>query len=94
MDEQIGWGIDVESCSDKHLVEIIKLLRESKHIDQQMAAQRELIKRLKDKQGLTTLEIVKHLVWARSKKDRLEVAEEWASILGITIQEFRRLAGD
>lgn len=93
MESPSGWSIDAASCSDQELVAIIKQLRGSKHLDVQLTAQRELVKRLKKKRGLTTQQIVDQLVFGRTKGNREEVAEEWAEALEITVQEFKRRAG-
>jgi hypothetical protein len=92
MAEESGWGVDVKSCSDKELVSIIQQLRGSRHLAIQLAAQRELVNRLRIKRGLNTSQIVSVLTSGAGKKERAEIAREWASVLELSEMEFRRLA--
>ena len=87
-----GIEIDVKNYSEKALLEIIRQLRGSQHWFQQMAAQKELVSRLRAKRSMTTEQIVTVLTQGRTKREQAEVAAEWADALEITVKEFKRLA--
>ena len=87
-----GVEIDVKNYSEQALLEIIQQLRGSQYRFQQMAAQKELVSRLRVKRSMTTEQIVTVLTHARTKREQSEVAAEWAEALEITVKEFKRLA--
>ncbi len=92
MGKQSHLDIDVKNCSEQALVEIIRQLRGSEYLPQQIAAQKELVCRLKLKKRMTTGQIVSVLTQGRTKAEMAEVAAEWADALEITAQQFKRLA--
>lgn len=91
MDGQSGWNIDVKSCSPEQLVELSRQLEGSEHKEQLLEVRREMVARLR-KAGSSNQEIVDTLIIGVWKADRNAMAEEWSLVLGITEQEFKRLA--
>lgn len=89
--EQSRWlSVDVKSCSDGELGDLIEQLRGSDHLAVQLDIQKELIERTRNK-GKTTQQIVDMLILGEPRNRRPEIAKEWAAALGITEKEFRRL---
>lgn len=86
-------SIDIKSLSHANLVEIIQELKGSKYPELLRKAQKELVERLK-KKGFNNQKIATLLatnIYGLTKKKA--VAKEWADALGITKEEFLKLAG-
>lgn len=94
MDKQAGFlNIDVSTLSHQSLVEIIKALKDSPYVSLRKKAQKELVKRLKEK-GFDDKRIAMLLVSnIYGVRKRLLIAKEWADALGISKDEFLRLIG-
>lgn len=92
MDKKSGWSVDPKSCSNERLAELLVLLKGSEHRAQLLEVQREIVERAR-KAGRTTKELVNGLTRHVVKKDRAAVAKEWSAALGISEEEFRRIAG-
>ncbi len=84
-------NIDVSSLSHENLVEIIKQLKDSAYEKARKKAQKELVKRLKEK-GFDNKGIVKILTNnLYGTRKRLAIAKEWAEALEISEEEFTKL---
>jgi predicted transcriptional regulator YheO len=87
------FDIDVTSLSHKNLVEIIKQLENSKYVMIRKKAQKELVKRLKEK-GFNNKQIAMILISnVYGGRKRLSIAKEWAGALEISSEEFLKLIG-
>ncbi len=93
MQESPGWDIDVESCTPRALFELYQQLKDSeKHAEQRLKCQRQLIACLR-RDGRSTQEIVDVAIHGvGSKAERRVIGKAWSEALGITEQEFNRLA--
>ncbi len=92
MGEESGWSVDVKSLSNEKLVEISLQLDGSEHIEIVDLLRRELIERLRAT-GRTTEEIIKQLAANLPRGRRMsELARAWARIVGVSVEEFRRIA--
>lgn len=92
MNKKPGWDIDVKSCSHDQLVELLQQLEGSEHYEIQLAIRRELVDRLRAR-GFTDAQIVDRLIWGvGSRAMRNKIARVWAPALGMTMQEFKRIA--
>lgn len=86
-------NIDVSSLSHENLVEVIKQLEGSRYIAVRKKAQRELVKRLKNK-GFGNKKIAMILTSnVYGIRKRIAIAKEWADALEISIKEFLELIG-
>lgn len=92
MPKEPKWTIDVKSLSDRRLVEIAMGLEGSEHKELVEALRRELVERLEAK-GITKQEMVKRIALGvpRGRKFN-EIAKAWAGILGLSVEEFKRIA--
>jgi SOS response regulatory protein OraA/RecX len=87
-------NIDVSSLSHESLVEIIKQLKDSGHVTVRKKAQKELVRRLKEK-GFSNKRIAMILTNnVYGKRTRLAIAKEWADALEISKEEFLGLIGE
>ena len=85
--------VDIFSLSHENLVDIIKQLKNGQHNAVKIKAQKELIKRLKDK-GFSNKKIAMILTAnVYGIRKRLLIAKEWAEALEISEKEFMRLIG-
>lgn len=85
--------IDVTSLSHENLVEVIKQLKDSTYVLVRKKAQKELVKRLKDK-GFSNKRIAMLLTSnVYGTRKRLDIAKEWAEALDISVKEFMKLIG-
>lgn len=85
--------IDVSSLSHENLVEVIKQLKDSTYVLVRKKAQKELVKRLKDK-GFSNKRIAMLLTSnVYGTRKRLDIAKEWAEALDISVKEFMKLIG-
>jgi len=92
-DDENSFSIDVSSLSHENLVEVIKQLKDSAYVTVRKKAQRELVKRLKDK-GFSNKRIAMLLTSnVYGTRKRLEIAKEWAEALEISTKEFMKLVG-
>jgi hypothetical protein len=84
-------NIDVSSLSHENLVEIIKQLKDGAYEKTRKKAQKELVRRLKEK-GFDNKIIVKILTGnLYGTRKRLAIAKEWAEALEISEEEFIKL---
>ena len=92
MPKKPGWNVDVKSLSDRRLVEIAIELDGSEYRELVESLRRELVARLEAK-GITKKEIVKRIALGvpRGRKFN-EIAKAWAGILGLSLEEFKRIA--
>ena len=87
-----SWNINVKSLSDRRLVEIAMDLDGSEHKELVESLRRELVERLKAK-GITKQEMVKRIALGVPRGRRFnELAKAWAGILGLSLEEFKRIA--
>jgi len=87
-----SWNIDVKSLSDRRLVEIALELDGSEYRELVESLRRELVERLGAK-GITKQEIVKRIALGFPRGRRFnEIAKAWAGILGLSPEEFKRIA--
>jgi broad-specificity NMP kinase len=86
-------NIDVSLLSHQNLVEIIKQLEDSAYVAVRKKAQKELVRRLKDK-GFDNKKIAMMLTSnVYGKRKRLTIAKEWVEALEISESEFMKLIG-
>jgi len=89
-----AWNLDLKSLSHQRLVEILKELQDTPHIEVVGDLRRELVDRLKSR-GMDNTEIIKKLSFGvrRGRGSKLtEVANDWAETLGMTVKDFKRIA--
>ena len=92
MPKKASWDIDVKSLSDRRLVEISMELDGSEHKELVEALRRELVERLEAK-GISKQEMVKRIALGVPRGRRFnEIAKAWAGILGLSVEEFKRIA--
>ena len=92
MPKQPPWEIDVKSLSHDQIVDLLEKLQSSGQKDIILSLRQELIGRARNR-GLSDAEIVRSLSRAVPRGLRLqEVAKEWAEALGLTVEEFKRIA--
>ena len=92
MPKEPSWNIDVKSLSDRRLVEIALELDGSEHKELVEALRRELVERLEAK-GITKQEMIKRIALGVPRGRRFnEIAKMWAGILGLSLEEFKRIA--
>ena len=92
MPRQPPWNIDVESLSLRQIVELLKQLNKSKYEEVILDLRRELVKRARD-EGANDETIVRTLTRGVARGAKLDaVAKEWASVLGLSVKEFKRIA--
>ncbi|MCY4612414.1 MAG: hypothetical protein OXB94_02175 [Nitrospira sp.] len=87
-----GWSIDVKSCSEQGLVELLRQVKGSQNENAELEIKTELVQRAKDR-GLTNSQIINSLIGQIPPgRQRNGIAKEWAKPLGLTVEEFKRLA--
>ena len=91
MAEKPGLEIDVKSCSTQQLVELARQLRGSSHNTVLRDIQRELVERARTA-GRTNQQIVDALIMGMTETERKAIAKEWCAALGVSEEEFKRLA--
>ena len=92
MPPQSPWNIDVESLSLRQIVELLKQLNNSKYEEVILDLRRELVKRARD-EGASDETIIRSLTRGVPRGRKLDaVAKEWASVLGLSAKEFKRIA--
>lgn len=92
MPKEPSWNVDVKSLSDENLVQLSLNLDGSEHKELVEALRRELVGRLEAK-GITKQEMVKRIAFGVPRGRRFnEIAKVWAGLLGLSPQEFKRIA--
>jgi DNA repair exonuclease SbcCD ATPase subunit len=92
MPEAPTWKIDIKSLSTNEIVRLLGQLNESKFKEVTIDLRRELIQRARD-EGTTDETIVRTLTRGVARGAKLDaVAKEWASVLGLSVKEFKRIA--
>lgn len=92
MVKESGWTVDVKNLSNQRLVEIALQLDGSEHVEVIDSLRRELIERLRT-MGKTTQDIIRYIALNVYRGRKMgEVARTWAKILGVSVEEFRRIA--
>lgn len=91
MEKRRGWSIDIADCSSETLLDLTKQLKGSEHKAQLLEIQCELINRVR-KTGATDQEIINMLIRNVWKGDRVALAKEWGGALGMSEDEFMRIA--
>ena len=92
MSKKSGWTIDVKNLSNQKLVEISLQLDGSEHVEVVDSLRRELVERLRAT-GRTTDEIIRQIALNVPRGRRLnEIARAWARLVGVSAEEFRRIA--
>lgn len=85
-------AIDVKSCTPTELVVLLEQLAGSQHPSLRADIQRELVNRLRAK-GLSDSKVIDVLLHGVGRSTiRNEIASQWATALGMTAQEFKRIA--
>jgi hypothetical protein len=86
------WKIDVKSLSAQEIVKLLRQLHESKYKEVILDLRRELVKRARD-EGASDETIIRTLTQGVPRGLGLDaVAKEWASVLGLSVKEFKRIA--
>lgn len=94
MSKPEGWEIDVESLSEDHIVQLLRDLRGSEYAGVVLDLRRELFKRAIDAGG-TRDEMIKRLAHGVPRGRPLDiVARDWSPVVGVTIDEFKRIADE
>jgi hypothetical protein len=92
MPEDPSWKIDIKSLSTNEIVRLLGQLNESKFKEVTLDLRRELIQRARD-EGANDETIVRTLTRGVARGAKLDaVAKEWASVLGLSVKEFKRIA--
>lgn len=91
MAEQAGWNVDVKSCSSEQLVELLRQLRGSRYSQVVLKIQSELVERARNA-GCSNQKLVDRFILGCPKDERKAIAKEWSAALGISEEEFKRLA--
>lgn len=95
MSKPAGWEVDVESLSDAQLAEQIRNLRGADYPDVVLDLKREVIRRASQRDGLTREEIIRKLAEHVPRgRDLSNVAREWNGVLGVSVEEFKRIADE
>lgn len=92
MPKDPSWKIDVKSLSTKEIVELLRQLDESKYKEVILDLRGELVKHARD-EGASDEAIIRTLTRGVPRGLGLDaVAKEWASVLGLSVKEFKRIA--
>lgn len=87
-----GWNIDVISLSTEEIVTLLRQLEGSIHKEVTLGLRRELVTRART-EGASDETIIRTLARGVARGMRLDaVANEWASTLGLSVKEFKRIA--
>jgi hypothetical protein len=93
MSKPAGWEVDTDSLSDTELARLIRDLRGADVPDVVLDLKRQVIKRASQRDGLTREEIIKKLAEHVPRgRDITNVAREWNGVLGVSVEEFKRIA--
>lgn len=92
MPDQLPWNVDVNSLSTAEIVELLKQLSGSRYREVNLELRAKLIKRAR-LEGASDETIIRNLTRAVPRGLKLNaVANEWASALGLSVKEFKRIA--
>lgn len=92
MSETPSWKIDVKGLSLNEIVNLLKELGGTKHQEVLQELRQELIQRAR-REGASDATIIRTLTRGVARGLRLDaVAKQWASTLGLTVREFKRIA--
>jgi hypothetical protein len=91
MDQKLSVTVDVKTCSPQQLVELSRQLKGSRHTALLLEVRKEMVERLR-KAGASNQKIVDTIIVNMWKGDRANLITEWSEVLGISEQEFKRLA--
>ncbi|MBI4490129.1 MAG: hypothetical protein HY694_13685 [Deltaproteobacteria bacterium] len=87
-----GWKIDVKSLSTTEIVKLLRQLDQSEYKEVILDLRRELVKRTRD-EGASDETIIRTLTRGAPRGLGLDaVAKEWASVSGLSVKEFKRIA--
>ena len=87
-----GWKIDVKSLSTREIAKLLRQLDQSESKEVILDLRRELVKRARD-EGAGDEAIIRTLTRAVPRGLGLDaVAKEWASVLGLSVKEFKQIA--
>lgn len=92
MPKEPTWKVDVKSLSNQKLVELALSLDGSEYKEVVESLRRELVERIRAI-GISNEEMVKRIASGvpRGRKFN-EIAKAWAEILGLSVEEFKRIA--
>lgn len=92
MPKESSWRVNVKSLSNHRLVELALSLDGSEYKEIVESLRRELVERLRAI-GISNEEMVKRIASGvpRGRKFN-EIAKAWAEILGLSVEEFKRIA--
>jgi hypothetical protein len=86
------WSVDVQSLSHQNIVELLRELKDSPNSLIVSNLRKELVDRLRLR-GMDSAQIIKRLANGVVRGRKLnEVAKDWAPALGVTVEEFKRIA--
>jgi len=92
MPDKPAWTIAVTSLSTTEIVKLLRQLNESEYKEVILDLRRELVKRARD-EGASDETIIRTLTRSVQRGLPLNaVSKEWASILGLSEKEFKRIA--
>jgi len=92
MPKEASWKIDVKSLSTTEIVKLLRQLDQSEYKEVVLDLRRELVKRARD-EGAGDETIIRTLTRGVPRGTRLNaVAKEWAIVLGLSVEEFKRIA--
>lgn len=93
MSKPAGWEVDVDSLSDAELAQLIRNLRGAEYPEVVLDLKREVIRRAAKRDGLSREEIIRKLAERVPRGRNLDnVAREWSGVLGVSVEEFKRIA--
>jgi len=92
MPKDPSWRIDVKNLSTREIVKLLRQLDESEYKEVILDLRRELVKRARD-EGASDETVIRTPTRAVPRGPGLDaVAKEWASILGLSVKEFKWIA--
>ena len=92
MAETPNWNINVKGLSLTEIVNLLRQLDGTKHKDKILELQRELVKRART-EGVNDEAIIRTLTRGVARGLDLDaVAKKWATVLGVSVKEFKRIA--
>lgn len=92
MTKPAGWEVDVKSLSEREIAKLLRELRGGEYPEVVLDLQREVIRRA-SREGMTREEIIRKLTQNVPRGTALDnVAREWNRVLGVSVEEFKRIA--
>jgi hypothetical protein len=92
MPDQPPWDIDISNLSTSEIVNLLRELNGSKYSDTIRELRQELVRRART-EGASDEVIIRTLTRGVARGSNLDaVAKEWASTLGLSVKEFKRIA--